>query len=131
MTRSVIARVAGATLLLYRPSGVAAFLLYEGSLGRGTGVERVTAVAAHVSDLRMACVLTLANALCALILAVTMYFYTREGGIELATLGLIGRTVETALYGGFAGCLVALVSIATSSTDASIVIDGRLVREIG
>ena len=131
MTRSVIARIAGATLLLYRPSGVAAFLLYEGSLGRGTAAERVAAVAAHASDLRMACVLTLANALCALILAVAMYFYTRDGGSELATLGLIGRTVETALYAGFAICLVALISIATSSTDASVAIDGRLVREIG
>lgn len=131
MPRSVIARVAGATLLLYRPSGVAAFLLYEGSLGRGTAADRIAAVAAHASDLRMACVLTLANALCALILAVAMYFYTRDGGVELATFGLIGRTVETALYGVFALCHVALVSIATSSTDASTAIDARLVREIG
>jgi hypothetical protein len=131
MTRSVIARVAGATVLLYRALGVAAFFLYEGSLGRGTAADRVAAVAAHASDLRIAGVLTLANALCALIVGVAMYFYTRDGGVELATLGLIGRTAEAALYGVFALCHVALVSIATSSTEASTVVDARLVREIG
>ncbi len=130
MTRAIVARVAGATTLLYRGLGVTAFFLYENSLGIGRA-DRLAAVAAHAHDLRMACVLTMIYCLLGLVAGVSMYFYTRGAGGELATLGLVGRTAEAALYGVFALSLIALVSIATSSTEASRAIDARLVVEIG
>jgi hypothetical protein len=130
MTRATVARVVGTATLLYRILGVTAFFLYQNSLGLG-GADRVAAVAAHASDLRTACVLTMIYCLLGLIMGVSMYFYTRGGGVELATLGLVGRTAEAALYGVFALSLIALASIATSSTDASRAIDARLVVEIG
>src|SRR5688572_2220386 len=130
MTRAVVARIAGTITLLYRGLGVTAFFLYENSLGL-RGADRVAAVTAHASDLRTACVLTMIYCLLGLIMGVSMYFYTRGGGVELATLGLVGRTAEAALYGVFALALIALVSLATSSTDASRAIDARLVVEIG
>ena len=128
---STVARVAGATILLYRGTGVISYFLYETALGRGSAEARLASAAAHASDLRLATVLTMVNALCALILAVALYFYTRSAGAEASTLGLIGRTAEAALYGVFALSLITLASIATSSTDASRAIDARLVIEIG
>jgi hypothetical protein len=129
MTTALTARIAGGTMLLYRVIGVWSFLLYENSLG-GRGADRVMSVAANAGDLRLATVMTMVYMLLALVLGTTLYLYTREGGAGLATFGLVGRTAEAALYGVFAVCLVAMVSIATSSTDASRVIDSRLVREI-
>jgi hypothetical protein len=130
MTRAALARTAGAVIPLYRTIGVVSFLLYENSLG-GRSADIIAAVQSHTSDLRIACIMTLVYCLLALVIGVSLYFYTRNSGVELATFGLVGRTAEAALYGVFALSLIALVSIATSSTGASRDIDVRLLVEIG
>jgi hypothetical protein len=130
VTRAVVARIAGATFLLYIPVKVASAILFEGSVGRGAAASRLDAVAAHAGDLRTATVLALANCACALVMAVSLYFYTRTSHAELSTLVLVSRTGEAVLFGAFALSIIALVSIATSSTQASRDIDARLVAAI-
>lgn len=127
MTRAVVARVAGAAFLLYVAVKVASAILFEGSIGSGAAASRLAAVAAHASDLRIATVLALANCVCALVMAALLYFYTRSSHPELATLVLICRTGEAVLFGVFALGIIAVVFIATSSTQASRDMDASLV----
>jgi Domain of unknown function (DUF4386) len=127
MTRAVVARVAGATFLLYIAVRVASSILFEGSTGSGVAASRLAAVAAHATDLRIATVLALANCVCALVMGVVLYFYTRSSHVELSTLVLICRTGEAVLNGAFALGIIALVFIATSPTQASRDIDATLV----
>ena len=94
MTRAVVARVAGATFLLYIAVKVAGSILFEGSIGSGVAASRLAAVAAHASDLRIATVLALANCVCALVMGASLYFYTRSSHAELSTFILICRTGE-------------------------------------
>ncbi len=130
MTRPLIARIAGATFLLYIAIRVPGAVLFEGSIGTGAAANRLAAVAAHASDLRIATVLALANSVCALVMGVLLYFYTRRSHAELSTLTLICRTGEAVLFGVFALGLIALVFIAESSTQASRDTDARLVTAI-
>lgn len=60
-------------------------------------------------------------------MGVLLYFYTRRGHAELSTLVLICRTSEAVLFGAYALGIIALVFIATGSTEASRDIDARLV----
>jgi len=119
MTRAVVARVAGATFLLYIAVKVAGSILFEGSIGSGVAASRLAAVAAHASDLRIATVLALANCVCALVMGASLYFYTRSSHAELSTFVLICRTGEAVLFGVYALGIIAVVFMATSSTQAS------------
>ena len=119
MTRAVVARVAGATFLLYIAVKVAGSILFEGSIGSGVAASRLAAVAAHASDLRIATVLALANCVCALVMGASLYFYTRSSHAELSTFILICRTGEAVLFGVYALGIIAVGFMATSSTQAS------------
>jgi hypothetical protein len=127
VTRAAVARVAGATFLLYIAVKVASAVLFEGSIGSGGAAGRLAAVAAHAGDLRIATVLALGNCVCALVLAVLLYFYTRRSHPELSTLVLICRTGEAVLFGAFTLGIIALVFIAEASTQASRDTDAALV----
>lgn len=127
MTRAVVARVAGATFLLYITAKVAGSILFEGSIGSGAAASRLAAVAANAGDLRLASVLALASCLCALVMGASLYFYTRSSHVELSTFVLICRTGEAVLFGVFALGIIAVVFIATASTQASRDIDAALV----
>lgn len=127
MTRAAVARAAGATFLLYIAVKVASAILFEGSIGSGAAAGRLAAVAAHAGDLRIATVLALGNCVCALVMAVLLYFYTRGSHPELSTLILVSRTGEAVLFGVFALGMIALVYIATNSTPASGDTDAALV----
>lgn len=130
MTRAVVARVAGATFLLYVAVKVASAILFEGSIGSGAAASRLAAVAAHASDLRIATVLALGNCVCALVMAVSLYFYARASHPELSTLVLTCRAGEAVLFGVFALGIIALVFIAEYSTQASRDTDAALVAAI-
>jgi hypothetical protein len=127
MTRPVVARLAGATLLLYIAVKVASSILSEGSIGGGPAAGRLAAVAANASDLRIATVLALADCVCALVLAVLLCFYTRRGHPELSTLVLAGRAGEAVFFGAYALGIIALVFIAEASTQATRDTDALLV----
>jgi hypothetical protein len=127
MTRAVVARLAGATFLLYIAVKVAGAVLFEGSIGSGAATSRLAAVAAHAGDLRIATVLALGNCVCALVLAVLLYVYTRRGHAELSTFVLVCRTGEAVLFGAFALGIIALVFIAEASTQATRNTDASLV----
>lgn len=64
--------------------------------------------------------LALGDGVCALVIGVLLYFYTRRSHVELSTLSLICRTGEAVFNGVFALGIAALVSIATFSTPASL-----------
>lgn len=127
MTRAAVARVAGATFLLYIVVKVASSILFEGSIGSGAAAGRLAAVAAHAGDLRTATVLALGNCVCALVLAVSLYFYTRGSHPELSTFVLVCRSAEAALFGVYALGIIALVFLATGSTPSSRDTDAALV----
>jgi len=127
VTRAAVARTAGATFLLYIAVKVASAILFEGSIGSGAAASRLDAVAAHAGDLRIATVLAMGNCVCALVLAVLLYAYTRRSRPELSMLVLISRTGEAVLFGVFAIGIISLVFIATNATPASREMDARLV----
>jgi hypothetical protein len=127
MTRAVVARVAGATFLLYITVKVTGSVLFEGSVGSGPAASRLAAVAAHAGDLRAATVLALANCVCALVMGTSLYLYTRRGHVELATFGLVCRAGEAVLNGVYALGVIAPVFIAASSTGGSRDTDAALV----
>jgi hypothetical protein len=130
VTRAAVARTAGATFLLYIAVKVAGSVLFEGSIGSGAAASRLDAVAAHAADLRIATVLAMANCVCALVMAVLLYFYTRGSHAELSMLVLVSRTAEAVLFGVYALGIIALVFIATASTPASRDTDAALVAAI-
>ncbi|HVS16514.1 MAG TPA: DUF4386 domain-containing protein [Thermoanaerobaculia bacterium] len=130
MTRAGVARVAGVTFLLYIAVKVSSSILFEGSLGSGGAGSRLASVAVHASNLRVATVLALASCVCALVLGVSLYFYTRSSHAELSIFVLICRTAEAVLNGVYALGIIALVFIATASTQASQETDATLVMAI-
>jgi hypothetical protein len=130
MTRAVVARVAGATFLVYIAVRVASSVLFEGSIGSGVAASRLASVAAHTGDLRIATVLALANCVCALVMGVSLYFYTRRSHPELSTFVLVCRTGEAVLFGMYALGIIAVVFIASASTQASRDVDATLVMAI-
>lgn len=126
MTRTAVARAAGATFLLYVAVKIASSVLFEGSIGSGPAASRLAAVATHAGELRVGTVVALANCVCALVLGALLYAYTRGSHPVLSTLVLICRAGEAVLFGVYALGIIALVFIATSSTAASRDIDARL-----
>ncbi len=94
MKRVTIARVAGAAFLLYVVAGATNEFL----MARATDADGVTAtlvhLAANATDVRLSILLSLAEALSAFVLAVTLYGLTRDQDADLARFGLLCRSVE-------------------------------------
>jgi hypothetical protein len=94
MTRKTNARIAGFTYLFYIavafPSMV---LLNRAASGEGIAAK-LSGLARHATDVRVAVVLSLAGCFSALVLAVTLYAITREQDPDLAMLALTCRVAE-------------------------------------
>jgi hypothetical protein len=94
MTHTTNARIAGFTFLFYIAAGIASLVLFS----RATDGQEVTAklasIAQHVIELRLTIVLGLLQAVCAIVLAVTLYAITRDQDSDLAMLALIFRIGE-------------------------------------
>jgi hypothetical protein len=94
MTRRTNARIAGFTFLFYIAVAFPGMVL----LNRATGGEGIAAklssIAQHASDVRMAVVLELVGCFCALVLAVTLYSITRDQDPDLAMLAMTCRVAE-------------------------------------
>ena len=102
MTRTTNARIAGSAFLLYIVAGITQMvLLGRATAGEGTAAKLVS-IAQHVTYMRIGVLLTLVEALCAFVLAVTLYAITREQDRDIAMLGLICRVAE-----GITGLFVA------------------------
>lgn len=94
MTRTTNARVAGFTFLFYIAAGIASVVLFSRATG-GQGVTaKLASIAEHLFQLRLVIVLGLLQAVCAIVLGVTLYAITRDQDSDLAMLALIFRVGE-------------------------------------
>lgn len=115
MTRKTNARVAGSTFLLYIAFGVAAMILS----GRATNAEgiagKLTRIAQHATEMRLAVILTLLCGFSAVVLGVTLYAITRDQDPDLAMLAMICRVVEGVSGGVSLQGSLALLWLATAT----------------
>lgn len=118
MTRRTNARIAGATFLFYIAVAFPEMVL----LGKATSGEGIAAklstVAQHTTELRVAVLLTLLSAFSALVLAVTLYGVTRDEDHDLAMLGLTCRVGEGVL-GALPLTTVGLLWLGTTTAPVS------------
>lgn len=94
MTRTTNARIAGFTFLFYIAASIASFILFsQATAGEGMAA-RLASIAQHAFQLRLTILLGLTQAVCAIVLGVTLYRITCEQDCDLAMLGLIFRVGE-------------------------------------
>ena len=94
MTRSANARVAGVAYLLYIAVAFPSMLLSGRATAGDDVAAKLTTMAQHAGDVRLAAVLGLTGCLCALVLAVTLYAVTRDEDRDVAMLGFACRVAE-------------------------------------
>jgi Domain of unknown function (DUF4386) len=94
MTHTTNARIAGFTFLFYIAAGIASMVLFSQATGGQEITAKLASIAHHVLQLRLTIVLGLLQAVCAIVLAVTLYAITRDQDSDLAMLALIFRVGE-------------------------------------
>jgi hypothetical protein len=94
MTHTTNARIAGFTFLLYIGVGIASMVLFSQATGGQEITAKVASIAQHVLQLRLTILLGLVQAVCAIVLAVTLYAITRDQDSDLAMLALTLRVGE-------------------------------------
>jgi len=121
MTLRTNARLAGFTYLFY----IAVGLTELNVSGRATGGEGIAAklasIAQHAPLMRISAVLSLVTAVCALVLAVTLYALTRRCDRDLALLALACRFVEGVNNATGAGATLRLLLVAMAANGAAAV----------
>ena len=94
MTHKTNARIAGFAFLFYIATGITGMVLFSQAT-RGEGITaKFASIAQHVLQLRLTIILGLLGAVCAFVLAVTLYAITRDQDSDLAMLALIFRVGE-------------------------------------
>ena len=94
MTHKTNARIAGFAFLFYIAAGITGMVLFSQAT-RGEGITaKFASIAQHVLQLRLTIILGLLEAVCAFVLAVTLYAITRDQDSDLAMLALIFRVGE-------------------------------------
>ena len=88
MTRTTNARIAGFTFLFYIVVGIASMLLFSQATSGEAVPAQLASIAQHVLQVRLTIVLGLLQAVCAIVLAVTLYAITRDQDSDLAMLAL-------------------------------------------
>jgi len=115
MTRTTNARIAGFTFLFYIAVGIAGMVLF-GQATSGEGIAaKLASVAQHAFQLRLTIVFGLVQAVCAIVLAVTLYSITCDQDSDLAMLGLIFRAGEGLLGAISTRASLDLLWLATAS----------------
>jgi hypothetical protein len=113
MTRRTNARIAGFTFLFYIAVGITNLMLSSKAVS-GTGItEKLTAISAHTTLMRLSALLGLLECFSALTLAVTLYAITRDEDQDLAMMGLVSRLGE-GLVGAAAPGALGLLWLATN-----------------
>ncbi len=124
MTRTTNARIAGFTFLFYIAVGVTSLVLSNRAIS-GEGIaSKLASIAQHASLVRVDILLTLLQAGCALVLAVTLYALTHDQDRDLAVMALCCRVGE----GLVIAAVSSLVSFAVGSTLFSyLLLRGRMI----
>lgn len=117
MTRRTNARLAGFTYLLYIAAGVAAFVLFDRASGAQEVAAKLVGIARHMTEVRIAIVLTLLTSFAALMLAVTLYALTRDEDADIAMLALTCRVAEGVLNAALG--LLAMVGLLWLGTNVA------------
>jgi uncharacterized protein DUF4386 len=113
MTRRTNARIAGVTYLLYIAVALPSMILFTRATSGAGIAAKLSAVAQHAADVRLAAVLTLVGCFAALVLAVTLYALTRDEDPDLAMLALTCRVGEGVISGLSIPATLALLWLAT------------------
>lgn len=99
MTQRANARVAGFMFLLYIAVGIGAMVLSSRAGGGPDIASQLAGMARHPSAVRVAAVLDLISAFCALALAASLYALTRDQDRDLALLAFTCRVAEGVIGG--------------------------------
>ena len=114
-TRMIYARVAGFTFLLYIALGIPAMILFNRATDAQGIAAKLVGIAQHVSDVRLAAVLTLFSSFCALVLGVSLYVITRDEDPNLAMMALVFRVGEGVIGGISIQTSLGIVWLATAT----------------
>ena len=115
MTRTMNARIAGSTLLLYIAAGISSMVLF-GRAASGQGIAaKLAGISHHPTDVGVVVLLGFIQCFAALVLAVTLHAITREEDADLAMLALACRVGEGIIAGSYMTRTPALVWLATAS----------------
>jgi len=94
MTNTKSARIAGFTFLFYIIVGIVSMVLFSQATGGAGITEKLAGIAHHTFQLRVSILLGLLQAVCAIMLAVTLYRVTCDQDSDLAMLALTFRVGE-------------------------------------
>jgi Domain of unknown function (DUF4386) len=120
MTRRTNARIAGLAFLLYIAAELTGMVLLRG-IGSSDVSTRLANTAQHATAVRTVMVLAWLSILCALALGITLYAITRDEDRELATLGLVCRSIEGALGSLAMFASAALLWLATTAVSSGTI----------
>jgi Domain of unknown function (DUF4386) len=120
MTCSTNARVAGITFLAYICAGISGMILSSQATSGMLLPEKLASLATHTLQLRIALLLGLVQAVCAILLGVTLFAITRVVDSDLARLGLVFRLGEGVLGAVAVRKTLDLLWLATTSTDLNL-----------
>lgn len=115
MTRSTNARLAGIAYLLYIAAAFPAMVISRRATAGADIGARLSNMAQHAFDVRLAAVLTLIGCFCALVLAVTLYAVTRVQDRDLALMAFTCRVAEGVTGGTGIAATLALLAIVTAA----------------
>ena len=115
MTRTTNARLAGFTFLFYIAVAFPSMVLFNRAASGAGLAAKLANIAQHVTDVRLAVVLSLGGCFSALVLAVTLYAITRDEDPDLALLGLTCRVGEGLIGAASIPATVALLQLATAT----------------
>ncbi|HXM39208.1 MAG TPA: DUF4386 domain-containing protein [Gemmatimonadales bacterium] len=115
MTRTTNARIAGFTFLFYIAVAFPSLVLFDRATGGEAMSAKLSTLALHASDVRLAAMLTLLGCFSALVLAVTLYALTREQDPDLALLALTCRVAEGVTGAVSIPSMLGLLALATAT----------------
>src|SRR5512140_1834749 len=114
MTRTASARIAGSMFLLYIVAGIAGMVLFARASAGGSPAARLAAIAQHQTAVRVTVLLTLAQFVIPVVLAVALYALTRDQDRDIALMALSFRVGEGVLAAVASVRTLGLLSIATA-----------------
>jgi hypothetical protein len=117
MTRRGNARIAGISFLSYIVIGVASMFLYAQATGGENVSAKLVSVAQHPLQLRLAIVCGLLEAVCAILLGVTLYRITRDEDRDLALLAMSFRLCEGLIGALGVRSALAMLWLATATSN--------------
>ncbi len=118
MTLRANGRLAGFAFLAYIVAGISQMVVFGQATGGGGIAVQLASVAQHATGVRLTVLLELFEAVCALVLAVTIYALTRDVDRDLAMLAMMFRIAEGVINATSSVRTLELLRIATAGPSA-------------